>query len=100
MRSLELDNNSNMVQKNAITEVGKKPIDGEEYRRLRKVLQQTERQIEQLEKSIKELELEMSSEEFYLNPNFSSVQKKYSELKEELDLKMMLWEETAMLIEN
>ncbi len=100
MRSLELDNNPNMPLINTSIEVEAKPIDGEEYRRLRKVLQQTERQIEQLEKSLKEIELEMSSQEFYLNQNFSSIQKKYSELREELDRKMLVWEETAVLLEN
>lgn len=100
MRSLELENNPQASAINTLPESPSKPIDGEEYRRLRKVLQQTERQIEQIEKSMKEIELEMSAPDFYLNQNFGVIQKKYSELREELDRKMIAWEETALLLEN
>lgn len=100
MRSLELEDGSGSAVSNLSSLSPTRQLDGEEYRRLRKVLQQTERQIESLEKSMKVIESEMSSPEFYLNPNFGVIQKKYSDLKEELDNKMLVWEETVLLLEN
>ncbi len=78
---------------------GKKP-EGEELRRLRKQVQQAERDITKMETEKATMEKQLADPEFYTNPRFVEVNKQYAQLQEQLVARMTEWESLSEQLEG
>ncbi|MBK8547665.1 MAG: ABC-F family ATP-binding cassette domain-containing protein [Saprospiraceae bacterium] len=74
-------------------------VEGEEYRKAKKQIQQIERTIEKLENEIKVWEEKMAQPEFYSDPNHQNDMDKYHSLQENLAAKMEEWDQLVSILE-
>jgi len=100
MRSVELQKSDSTVLSinTAMTET-KKP-DTEDIRKLKKQIQAAERDISKLENEIGLLEIKLSDPNFYTDPHFMEVNKKYKILQDSLGAKMLEWETLSFELEG
>jgi len=96
MRAIE-ESGSRKVDES--TQASSKP-EGEELRRMRKLVQQAEREIAKLEQEIALIEVKLSDPDFYAAPEFVDTNKKYAELQDQLIGKMEEWEALLTRLEG
>jgi ATP-binding cassette subfamily F protein 3 len=96
MRSVELQKNDTVGS--ARSEVVRKP-EGEELRRLRKQVQQIEKEIAKIEVEMEALAAKLADPEYYRSAEFAATNKQYALLSESLEKKMEAWEEAAAALE-
>jgi ATP-binding cassette subfamily F protein 3 len=77
----------------------KNMVEGEEYRRVKKQIQQIERTIEKLENEIKVWEEKMAQPAFYNDPNHQKDIEKYQSLQENLADRMEEWDKLMSILE-
>jgi len=100
MRSVELQKSDSTVLSinTAMTETIKP--DTEDIRKLKKQIQAAERDISKLENEIGLLEIKLSDPNFYTDPHFMEVNKKYKILQDSLGAKMLEWETLSFELEG
>ncbi|MBP6236480.1 MAG: ABC-F family ATP-binding cassette domain-containing protein [Saprospiraceae bacterium] len=100
MRSVELQKSESSENSAAkiITDV--KKMDTEDVRKIKKQINIAERDIAKLENEIGLLELKLSDPNFYTDPHFTEVNKKYKTLQDSLEAKMLEWENLSFEIEG
>ena len=96
MRSVELQKSDAVGS--ARSEVARKP-EGEELRRLRKQVQQIEKEIAKIEGEMEVLAAKLADPEYYRSAEFAATNKQYALLSESLEKKMEAWEEAAAALE-
>lgn len=100
MRSVELQK-SNLVGTESGSGVSQsKQIDSEDKRKLKKQIQQVEREIEKLENALGLLEMKLSDPNFYMDNGFTEANKQYKSLQDSLEEKMLLWETLSFEMDN
>jgi ATP-binding cassette subfamily F protein 3 len=77
-----------------------KKSETEETRKLRKQIQQIEKEISKLENELSLMELKLMDPNFYMDPHFAETNKKYMQLKDTLDEKMVQWETLSFELES
>lgn len=77
-----------------------KRYDTEDARKLKKQIQSLEKEIGRLENDIALLETRLSDPNFYMDPHFAEANKKYMQLKNSLDDKMVEWETLSFELES
>ena len=100
MRSVELQkSDSTDMSINSVMNETKKS-DTEDIRKLKKQIQVAERDISKLENEIGLLEIKLSDPNFYTDPHFMEVNKKYKILQDSLGAKMLEWETLSFELEG
>jgi len=100
MRSVELQkSDATVLSINTVMTETKKP-DTEDIRKLKKQIQAAERDISKLENEIGLLEIKLSDPNFYTDPHFMEVNKKYKILQDSLGAKMLEWETLSFELEG
>jgi tRNA1(Val) A37 N6-methylase TrmN6 len=97
MRQVELQKTES--SDTIIKEEFKKP-EGEDAKKIKKQIQYVERDIEKLEKDILAIEIILSDPNFYNDAKYLDTNKKYKLLKDNLDDKMLNWENLAFELEG
>jgi ATP-binding cassette subfamily F protein 3 len=97
MRSVELQKSVHL--QNEVTSVSKKP-EGEELRRLRKQVQQLEKEIAKIEGEMEVLAARLADSEFYKDAGFADAHRQYTTLSEHLERKMEAWEDAAAALDS
>ncbi|MFZ1749952.1 MAG: ABC-F family ATP-binding cassette domain-containing protein [Saprospiraceae bacterium] len=98
MRSVELQVTD--VQGDHTISSGSKKPDSEEARKMKKLIQNVERDITKLESEMGLLEMKLSEPEFYNNPHFMETNKKYKTLQDAIEAKMNEWETLSFQVES
>lgn len=100
MRSVELQKSESSESSSAKITTDVKKMDTEDVRKIKKQINIVERDISRLENEIGLLELKLSDPNFYTDPHFSEVNKKYKTLQNNLEAKMLEWETLSFEIEG
>jgi len=100
MRSVELQKSafSENMMPNITPEL--KRLETEDIRKLKKQINIIERDIAKIENEIGILEIKLSEPNFYTDPHFHEVNKKYKVLQENLETKMLEWENLSFELEG
>jgi ATP-binding cassette subfamily F protein 3 len=100
MRSVELQKSNNQTDISKAQDEPFKKLDSEDIRRIKKQINNVEREIARLENDIELIELKLSDPNFYQQPHYIETNKKYQLLQENLENKMMEWETLSFEIEG
>lgn len=100
MRSVELQKSESSESSSAKITTDVKKMDTEDVRKIKKQINIVERDISRLENEIGLLELKLSDPNFYTDPHFTEVNKKYKTLQDNLEAKMLEWETLSFEIEG
>ncbi|MBK8627490.1 MAG: ABC-F family ATP-binding cassette domain-containing protein [Saprospiraceae bacterium] len=98
MRTVELQKSATTILLNEEKVV--KKLDSEDERRIKKQINTLEREISKLENEIALLEIKLSDPNFYTDPHFMETNKKYKVLQDNLENKMLEWENLAFELEG
>ncbi len=100
MRSVELQKSEPTDKSATNITTDSKKMDTEDVRKVKKQISIAEREIAKLESEIGLLELKLSDPNFYTDPHFTEVNKKYKTLQDILETKMLEWETLSFEIEG
>lgn len=100
MRSVELQKSEPTDKSATNITTDSKKMDTEDVRKIKKQISIAEREIAKLESEIGLLELKLSDPNFYTDPHFTEVNKKYKTLQDILETKMLEWETLSFEIEG
>ena len=95
----EIDTQKEKTPAKEVDTQPKKP-ETEESRKLKKQIQSLEREIGKLENDMALLETRLSDPNFYMDPHFAETNKKYVQMKDSLDSKLVEWETLSFEYEN
>ncbi len=99
MRSVELQK-SEPAKNNSTDYLIPKKIDSEDLRRIKKQIQSVEREIAKHENEIALLEIKLADPNFYQDAHFMETNKKYKQLQDALDIKMLEWETLSFEVDG
>jgi ATP-binding cassette, subfamily F, member 3 len=100
MRDVDMQKTATIAIFNSTVESNKTAISAEEYKRLKKQIQSTERDIEKIEKEIATIESKLTDPAFYMDPTFADTNKRYKTLQDTLLVKMEEWETISVGLEG
>lgn len=96
MREVDLQKSETMIASNESI----KKSSSEDTRQLRKQISNVEKQITRIEEELNILETQLAAPDFYSDPDFVKTNKKYQTLQDNLEEKMMEWEELSSQLEQ
>jgi len=96
MREVDLQKSETMIATNESI----KKSSSEDTRQLRKQISNVEKQITRIEEELNILETQLAAPDFYSDPDFVKTNKKYQTLQDNLEEKMMEWEELSSQLEQ
>lgn len=99
MRDVELQKKENTSESNSTSSTAK-VIDSEDARKIKKQIQYLERDIEKMENDLKLIEIKLSDPNFYTDPAFTETNKKYKNIQDSLENKMLDWENLSFELDN